>query len=145
MKTIVALVDFSDVAPNVLKQVQTLAQAFKSHVNVLHGMPVKTTVFDVGIASPAIRQVPTAEQAQADWARLQKITEPLRACGIDVSLKQFHDTTVENIVEEALKFGADLIVVGSHHHHAFYNLFIGSVTNDILKRAKCPVLVVPAA
>jgi hypothetical protein len=34
VKTIVALVDFSDVAPNVLKQVQTLAEAFKNHVTV---------------------------------------------------------------------------------------------------------------
>jgi nucleotide-binding universal stress UspA family protein len=144
MKTIVALVDFSDVALNVLKHVQTLAQAFKSRVTVLHGIPMKRSVVDVGLASPAIHQLPTAEQVQADLARLQKLTEPLRACGVDVSLKQFHDTTVEHIVEEALRVEFDLIVVGSHHHNSIYNLIVGSVTHDLLTRAKSPVLVVSA-
>lgn len=144
MKTIVALVDFSDVALNVLKQVQALAQAFKSHVTVLHGIPMRHAVVDVGLASPAVSEEPTAEQVQADLARLQKLTEPLKACGVDVILKEFQDATVGHIVEEALKFEADLIVVGSHHHSSFYNLLVGSVTDLVLKRAKCPVLVVPA-
>ena len=144
MKNIVALVDFSDVAQNVLKQVQTLAQAFKSHVTILHGIPMRHAVVDVGLASPSIQQEATAEQVQADLARLEKLTEPLKACGVDVGLKQFHDTNVEHIVEEALRNEADIIVVGSHHHSSIYNLIVGSVTHDLLMRAKCPVLVVPA-
>jgi nucleotide-binding universal stress UspA family protein len=142
MKTIVALVDFSDVALNVLKQVQALAQAFRSHVTVLHGIQTKPVVADAGMTTATIFQEPTAEQIQADLARLEKLTEPLRASGVDVSLKQFHDATVDHVVEEALKLGADLIVVGSHHHNSFYNLLVGSVTTHILKRAKSPVLVV---
>lgn len=142
MKNIVALVDFSDVAPNVLKHVLNLAQAFKSHVTVVHGMPVRTAVIDIGLASPTVSQEPTEAEAQADMSRLQKLTEPLKACGLEVSLKQFHGTTVDRIVDEALQSGADLIVVGSHHHNAFYNLLVGSVTTNVLTRAKCPVLVV---
>jgi nucleotide-binding universal stress UspA family protein len=53
------------------------------------------------------------------------------------------DATVESIVAEAQRLNADMIVVGSHHHGALYNLVVGSVTGDVLKRAKCPVLVVP--
>ena len=142
MKNIVALVDFSDVALNVLKHVLTLAQAFKSHVTVLHGMPVRTAVIDIGVASPAVSREPTEAEVQADMSRLQKLAEPLRSCGLDVSLKQFHGSTIDQIVEEALRSGADLIVVGSHHHNAFYNLLVGSVTTKIQTRAKCPVLVV---
>ena len=57
-------------------------------------------------------------------------------------LKQFHGSTIDRIVEEALRSEADLIVVGSHQHNAFYNLLVGSVTTKVLLRAKCPVLVV---
>ena len=142
MKNIVALVDFSDVALNVLKHVLTFAQAFKSQVTVVHGMPVKTAVIDVALASPSVSQEPTEEEIQADMSRLQKLTEPLRACGLGVNLKQFHGSTIDRIVEEALRSEADLIVVGSHHHNAFYNLLVGSVTTKILTQAKCPVLVV---
>ena len=142
MKTIVALVDFSDVALKVLREVQTLAQAFQSHVTVLHGIPEKKTVIDVGIASPVVARKPTAEEIRADLARLQKITESLSTCGVEVTLKQFHDASVEHVVEEALKLAAELIVVGSHQHNAFYNLLVGSVTSNVLRQAKCPVLVV---
>lgn len=142
MKTIVALVDFSEVAQNVLKHVQALAKAFKSRVTILNAMPDRTAVVDVGLASPTVTQNPTEEELQADMARLQKLTEPLNASGLAVHLKQFHRTTVDRVVEEALSSGADLIVVGSHHHNSFYNLLVGSVTDLVLKRAKCPVLVV---
>lgn len=144
MKTIVALVDFSDVATNVLKQVQLLAEAFKSQVIVLHGIPMRTAVIDVALASPAVSQEPTEEDMKADMARLEKLTEPLRACGLGVRLKQFHGTTIDRVVDEALRSDGDLIVVGSHHHNSFYNLLVGSVTNQLLARAKCPVLVVSA-
>jgi nucleotide-binding universal stress UspA family protein len=144
MKTIIALVDFSDVALNVLKQAQTLAQAFKSQVTVLHGIPMKAAIADAGTLSPVVPHdlKMTEEEIQADMARLEKLTEPLRTCGLEVSLKQFHDATIDHVVEEALRPGPDLIVVGSHQHNAFYNLLVGSVTDLVLKRAKCPVLVV---
>ena len=144
MKTIVALVDFSDVSANILKHVQTLAVACKSHVRLLHGIPKRPVVVDLGMASPAIPLEPTEKEIQADLARLGKLAEPLRVCGVDVGLKQFHGATIEHIVEEALRFSADLIVVGSHHHSSLYNLLVGSVTHHLLMRAKCPVLVVSA-
>jgi nucleotide-binding universal stress UspA family protein len=133
-KSIVALVDFSDVAANVLKQAQAFAQAFKSHVTVLWGVPMSHAVVDGSMQS---------EQVETDLDRVQKMTEPLRTCGVDVSLKRFQGFTTYLVVEEALSIEADLIVVGSHQHNAFYNLLIDSVTHQILKRARCPVLVVP--
>ena len=134
--------DFSDVAANVLRQAQSLAQAFKSHVTVLHGIPIKSEVVDFTLGSTELPRELTPEEIQADLVRLQRLTEPLRECVADVSLKQFYDATVANITEEALRIGPDLIIVGSHHHNSFYNLLVGSVTNSVLSRAKCPVLVV---
>jgi nucleotide-binding universal stress UspA family protein len=46
-------------------------------------------------------------------------------------------------VEEARKVKATHIVAGSHGHGAAHDLFVGSVTRDLLKSAPCPVLVVP--
>ena len=144
MKTILALVDFSDVSLKVLNQVQVLAQAFKSHVTILHGIPMMPLVVDSVLGTPMIPQEQTAVEIQADLARLEMLTEPLRKCGVDVSLKQFHGLSIEQISQEALQFGADLIVVGSHHHNSLYNLLVGSVTHNILMGAKCPVLAVSA-
>src|SRR5438067_1184142 len=90
MKTIVALVDFSDVAANIIKQVQILAQAFQSQVTVLHGILAKPVVVDAGV----FPQEPTAAEIQEDLTRLEKLTEPLRTCGIAVNLKQIRVATL---------------------------------------------------
>jgi nucleotide-binding universal stress UspA family protein len=40
--------------------------------------------------------------------------------------------------------GADLVVVGSRGHGSLVELVLGSVSRDIVHRARCPVVVVPA-
>lgn len=49
------------------------------------------------------------------------------------------------IVEEAEKWGADLIVVGSHGYGFFERMLIGSVSDAIIHHAHCSVLVVKTA
>ena len=44
---------------------------------------------------------------------------------------------------EATRWGADLIVMGSHGRGALYRRFIGSVSEAVLKDGRHPVLVVP--
>lgn len=143
MKTIVALVDFSDVTAKVLRQAQSLAEAFRSHVILLHGLQRKPVVVDMGVASPTLLESLTPEDIEADKAKLSNLAEPMKSAGIQVTIQQLPDATVEAIVAEAERLKADVIIVGSHHHGSLYNLVVGSVTSDVLKRAACPVLVVP--
>lgn len=48
------------------------------------------------------------------------------------------------IVDQARRLPADLIVIGTHGHRGFDRLMLGSVTERVLRRAPCPVLTVPA-
>ena len=48
----------------------------------------------------------------------------------------------DNILQIAQNENYDLIVVGSHNKHGIERLFLGSVSNHILKHSKCSVLVV---
>ena len=63
-------------------------------------------------------------------------------------LKENLTTTVligspeREIVEEAEKWGADLIVVGSHGYGFWERMFLGSVSNAVVHHAPCSVLVV---
>jgi nucleotide-binding universal stress UspA family protein len=49
---------------------------------------------------------------------------------------------VDAIVEEARRVGAGAIVLGWRGHGAFRRLLMGSVSRDVIRRARCPVLVV---
>ena len=144
MKTILALIDFSDITAAVLAQTQSLAKAFSARVILVHGIRQEPVVLDAGLASPTILQPPQEEVIQAGQAKLQELRDSVAAAGITVMAKQLPDATMANILEESRRLEADMIVVGSHHHSPLYDLFIGSFTRDLLKLARCPVLVVPA-
>ncbi|MCK6546329.1 universal stress protein, partial [Myxococcota bacterium] len=49
------------------------------------------------------------------------------------------------IVDAASELAAELVVVGSHKRRGFERLLLGSVSEDVVARARCPVLVVPQA
>jgi universal stress protein A len=46
------------------------------------------------------------------------------------------------ILEAAREIEADLIVMGTHGRRGVTRLFLGSVAEDVMRRAPCPVLVV---
>jgi nucleotide-binding universal stress UspA family protein len=48
------------------------------------------------------------------------------------------------ILDAAREFAADLIVIGTHGRTGFRRLLLGSVTEEVLRKAPCPVLTVKA-
>ncbi|MGN2390763.1 universal stress protein [Pelomicrobium sp. G1] len=48
------------------------------------------------------------------------------------------------IVEEAARWGAQLIVMGTHGRHGFEHLILGSVAEGVVRRAATPVLLIRA-
>ncbi|WP_424949590.1 universal stress protein [Deinococcus sp.] len=49
----------------------------------------------------------------------------------------------QTLVEAAQKWGADLIVVGTHPQGAVAHFFMGSVAEKVLRESGLPVLIVP--
>lgn len=144
MKTIVALVDLSDLTFKVLKQAHTLAKAFGSEVIILNMVAKEPVVVDVGIVSPTVMRDPSPEVLEKEHSQLLEMRDSLEKFGVRASVRQQTDANVDTVLAETRKLHADLIILGSHQHSTFYNLLIGSVTNDVLRRAHCPVLVVPS-
>jgi universal stress protein A len=50
---------------------------------------------------------------------------------------------VQNIVEKAKEEKADMIVISTHGRTGLDHIILGSVTEKVVARAPCPVLVVP--
>ena len=144
MKTIVALVDLSDLTFKVLKQAHALATAFHSEVIILHVKAKVPVVVDVGLAAPVVMQDPSPAAAQQQSEQLLEMRDSLIKFGVRASVDQLADASVEAVLAETKRCHADLIILGSHHHSTIYHLLVGSVTADVLKHAHCPVLVVPS-
>jgi nucleotide-binding universal stress UspA family protein len=51
--------------------------------------------------------------------------------------------TLTTILDETQKLGADLLVLGSHHHSALHRLWFGDIALNATKQAPCSLLVIP--
>ncbi len=72
----------------------------------------------------------------------QELVERGRAAGIEVSFLIWTGDPGDMIIEAAEAEHADMILVGSHGRGAVGRLFLGSVSEHVVRNAPCPVLVV---
>ena len=122
-----------------------MARTFGARLILVHVVPAEPAVVELGLASPTLLQPPSERRIEADYNQLLNLRDSLANSGVSVSVQQFEQADIGKILDLCHNLEADLIVVGTHHHSALYQFFIGTYTADILKRAKCPVLVVPPA
>ncbi len=85
----------------------------------------------------------TAEVGKDADRRLVQLRAGLREKGVASETVRMAGIATTAIVELGKKRNVDYIVIGSHGHTAFYDLLVGSTTAGVLKRAHCPVVVVP--
>jgi nucleotide-binding universal stress UspA family protein len=142
MKTILAPVDFSPATERVCAAAADLAKAVRGHVVLLHSVPppIITTEY-----APMVEDIAaiTAASEKAAARRLARLVEGLRRRRIKVGSVQCYGAPVAHILEQADSLGADYIVIGSHGHTALYDLLAGSTAHGVLRKAPCPVVIIP--
>jgi len=83
------------------------------------------------------------ERAQREvLARLDGIATDLAADGRTIRTLVRQGRAASEIVREADRFGADLILLGARGHGAVDRILVGSVSSEVVDLADCPVLVV---
>ena len=144
MKTILVPVDFSDTTTPVLAEAQMLAQALGAELVLLKvAEPEPDFVgFEPG---PQTVRMAVAHDFRAEHSRLEDLKAVAEAGGLKATAMHVQGPIVDKILDQAKERGAVMIVMGSHGHGALYELLVGSITQGVLKGAKCPVVVVPAA
>ena len=143
MKTILAPVDFSGVTSAVVDNALSLGRAVGGRVVILHVVAPSIVPGDSTAMAVDLSQMQAMEEKGAA-IQLSGLKARFRDSGVDVDTVEVGGMPTVQILEQAEAVGADYIVMGSHGHGAIYDLLIGGTTHAILKRARCPVVVVPA-
>jgi nucleotide-binding universal stress UspA family protein len=141
MKTILVLIDFSDVTRKVLDQALAMAKAFGSDIALMHVVPEEPVVVDFAPAPMA----PDPDVFNARQRQLFALRDSLKTHGINVTAQQFGGVLLNTLLDQIEQLNPDIIIMGSHGHGALYHLLVGSVTESVIKHATRPVLVVPSA
>lgn len=142
MKTILVPVDFSDCAVEVTETAASIAKAFSARILLIHVAAPEPEFIGYEPGPQSVRDTVARELVQ-EHKLLHAMDRQLEAKGLAVTSLVIQGYPVEKILEEAAKHQVDLIVMGSHGHGLLRNLLVGSVTEGVMRRSTCPVLVVP--
>ena len=127
-RRVVSAVDFSDASARALHQAFTVAQHSGGRITLLH--------------------VCDGDRSEAIGAgRINRTLDHLVPAGArawcDVRVETVAGSPAEAILGTALRRAADLIVLGSSSRTMWDGFVAGSAAGGVLRRASCPVLIVP--
>ena len=132
-KRILVPFDFSDESLHAIRVGMAMAEepGDVHVVHVLHGLPV-----GVGFDRPQ----PSSDQRKIETkAAIEErmLNENIR----DVEVEVLLGDPASMLTEYAGQIDCDLIVIPSHGYGRLTRMLIGSVAQDVVRSAKCPVLV----
>jgi nucleotide-binding universal stress UspA family protein len=134
IRTILVPTDFSEHATYGFRLACAVARDYDARVVLLHVVtPPPIAVYGEGVLPPEPAEPPDRlrEQLREIMEREPEVaTEPQLAEG---------DAAAE-IVRAAGEFGCDLIVMGTHGRTGLGRLLMGSVAEQVVRKAPCPVL-----
>lgn len=134
-------VDLSDASTTALRHAAALARWYESELIVQHVLPSAATTF--AWAPDLANQMPLpASRDRADGAMRAAIAAA-GATDLQPRLLVAEGFAHQAIVAAATDEACDLLVIGTHGRSGFSHLFLGSVTEKVIRTATCPVLTVP--
>lgn len=143
MKRMLVPVDFSSTTDAVLDAAATLARSLKSELFLVHVARPEPEFITYEPGPASVRQA-VAREITEEHHKLHELDHKLEGQGFKVTSLVIQGYTVEKILQEIDRLNIDLVVMGSHGHGALYHLLLGSVSEGVLRKAKCPVLIVPS-
>ncbi len=134
-------IDFSDCSIQALQYGQELCDRFDAELHMLHVLEMHVTgtpQFTMGLALPE-RVEESAEQVREEMNKL-----PGEDWGADRTIVREigRGAPFVEIVRYANEHDIDAIVIGTHGRTGLSHVFVGSVAENVVRQAACPVLVV---
>lgn len=137
ISTIILPLDGSVLAERALPYAATLARQSDGRVILVEAVEAHPFLgIDLSEA-----QIAVVDQAESS---LQRAARRLDDVGAAAETHVYYDDPVHAILDAADRHAADLIVMSTHGRSGVGRMLYGSVTDQILRRAAVPVLVVPS-
>jgi len=142
MKNILVAINFDDQESILITKAIELAKPFKAKVWLLHIAAPEPDFVGYEVGPQYIRDT-RAEDLRNEHRLLQKYAQELTNQGLASEGLLINGATIEMIIEESKKLNIDMIITGHHDRGFIYQAFVGSVSSQIIKKSKIPVLMVP--
>jgi nucleotide-binding universal stress UspA family protein len=136
-KVILVPVDFSVSAEQALDHACALASKLDAKVHLVHALVSPPSVLQVALTEDIIENLVKGHvEALETLVRARQGTASFGEVTVEVGDPR------DTIVATAKTIDADLIVMGTHGRRGLSRVVMGSVAEDVMRNAPCPVLVV---
>lgn len=145
MKKILVAINVEKNADRLLGKAEEIATAFGSKVWILHVSEPDPDDYLGLEAGPQFAQDKRVENRKKEGELVQRLAAQLQQKNIEAEGVQLAGSTAKMIKEAVRKVNADVVIAGHHKKNFFYQMFVGSIEQDIMQDLNVPVLLVPVA
>ena len=138
-------IDFSDSSRHAVDHAVAIAKRYESTVTLLHVRPLMSAAaYAPGIPVATVPlSVATPADHQAVLASMKRFTDTPIATGVPIVFEIGDGNTASEILDRSVTMPSDLIIMGTHGRSGVERFMLGSVTEEVIHKALCPVLTVP--
>jgi len=139
LKRILVPIDFSDCSKKALRYAVALAKQFGARLHLVYvgqGYYLAPELVTVDMSATETREKSAAAGKLAALAT-EEVSPKIP---VDILVRNGHAGT--EIVRAAIETETDLIVISTHGYTGLKHAWFGSVTENVVRHAHCPVLVV---
>jgi nucleotide-binding universal stress UspA family protein len=133
--------DFSDLSQVALRYAAEMAHSNGGQLFILHAVDTlgpENVTYGEAVSQPQ----PEEAYRRRLWEDIHQVKSPLPDVPVHYLLSELD--TAAAVVQAAAQQHCDLIVIGSHGRTGLKRLLMGSVAEEVVRKAPCPVLVVKA-
>ena len=142
IENILVAVDFDDSVDQLLNYGESLAVKFGAKLWVVYVAPPDPDFVGYEPGPQYIRDF-KAEELRGEHRRLQELCDTFIDKEVPYEALLIQGSTVETLLEEVIKLNSDLLIVGTHKRSFLYELISESVSLELFRNAKIPLLTVP--
>ncbi|HBB17371.1 MAG: hypothetical protein A3J94_05850 [Syntrophus sp. RIFOXYC2_FULL_54_9] len=135
--------DFSEDSDLAFRTALSMAVNYKARIFLLHVIS-KQSLADYCLDQSIVDRVLNESIIFSNEKLQEVIDRNQQGGGIKVIPDVRKGQPFEEILKEASERKIDLIVIASHGKTGLQKYLIGSVTDKVMKEAKCPVLLIPS-
>ena len=140
---ILVAVDTSHVSAAVVAMALEVARASETQVLLVNVAPREPDILGAQLTRKVIK-APVPEKLRDRRELLDALAATFAGAGVECETLLIRGDPGPTIEREAQRWGAGLIVMGSHGRGTLYRKLVGSASEAVLRARRTPVLIVPA-
>lgn len=142
MKTILVAVNLDEPYTRLIQKARSVAKVYAARLRLVYVAPPDPSF--VGAASwPQIVRDGLASELKEEHNELRAIADRVREQGVESDAFMVRGHVVDVLLEQIQKVKPEMVILGSHEEGGLFQALSGGVVRGVLRRGKCPVLVVP--